>query len=202
MKNKRYFTLVELLAVMALIAVLGTIGFGTYSYAKNRAREAATEALLKQIEAGLESFHAKFGYYPASSGNNFSTITLTVDADNSVSVIDFGGLKLTRGTRETDGSLSRKERLKNEQLETFTKTMDMESIKSSLDGSGKLTDAWGGTIYYRAPGVFKKGAYDLVAPGPDGAFGSDKASTPADMTTITIFREAAGERVCDDLFTF
>ena len=41
-------------------------------------------------------------------------------------------------------------------MESFTKAVDMEVLKSNLDSSGVLTDAWGGTIYYRSPGEFKR----------------------------------------------
>ena len=66
MKTFRFrFTLVEVLAVVALVSLLAAIGFGAYSYAMNASRESNTKALLKRIEAGLESCRTKYGYYPA-----------------------------------------------------------------------------------------------------------------------------------------
>ena len=53
MKTLRFrFTLVEVLAVVALVSLLAAIGFGAYSYAMNASRESNTKALLKRIEAG------------------------------------------------------------------------------------------------------------------------------------------------------
>ena len=42
------FTLVEILAVVALIGILTAIGFGAYTYAMNSAKESSTKALIKQ----------------------------------------------------------------------------------------------------------------------------------------------------------
>ena len=202
MKNIRRFTLVELLAVIALIVILSTLGFGVYSYAKGKARESATEALLKQIEAGLESFHTKNGYYPRSLGGGFGTIKFKFAADETVESVDFGSETLTRVASPN----SKSDRMKNAKLEAFTKAVDMEALKNNLDSDGVLTDAWGNKIYYRSPGEFKKGSFDLVSAGPDGLFGYDKTTKkgkekPTGITDVELFREA-DERVCDDIFTF
>jgi Tfp pilus assembly protein PilE len=53
MMKRKNFTLIEILGVCALIAILGIIGFGSYTFAMNKSKESATQALLKQIEAGL-----------------------------------------------------------------------------------------------------------------------------------------------------
>ena len=45
MKRKN-FTLIEILGVCALIAILGIIGFGSYTFAMNKSKESATQALL------------------------------------------------------------------------------------------------------------------------------------------------------------
>jgi len=203
MKSIRRFTLVELLVVMAIIAILSAIGFGVYTYTKSKAQESATEALLGQINAGLKAFNADQKYFP-SSGGEFKTIKFKFNADGTVSEIDFGG---TGGklTYDSSTSLTAKEREKNRLIELFTKAVDMEVIKSHLtppdsDGVRELVDAWGGKIYYRSPGKFNQGSYDLISAGRDGVFGQSKTNTPGD--TRTDYRENAGEKVCDDLFNF
>ena len=196
MKNIRRFTLVELLAVIALIAILSTLGFGVYSYAKGKARESATEALLKQIDAGLEALHLN-SHYPPSDDKKFSAIRIEFEDDGTLKSINFGGETLTRVASPN----SKSDRMKNARLEAFAKAVDMEVIKNNRDGDYYITDAWGSRIYYRSPGEFKKGSYDLVSAGADGAFGKNNADKPAG-NDLTIFREVAGEHVCDDIFTF
>ena len=205
MKNIRRFTLVELLAVIALIVILSTLGFGVYSYAKGKARESATEALLKQIEAGLESFHTKNGYYPKSAASGFSVITFTVGSDNRVTGVNFGDAA-TKLTYESSAS-NRKARMENEKIESFTKALDLEVIKKHLNSSGVLEDAWGEKIYYRSPGTFKSGSYDLISAGPDGEFSrenKDASGAPEVLNSLTLgdFRQDDGTRLCDDIFNF
>ena len=196
MKNIRRFTLVELLVVMALIAILSGFGFGVYSYSKTKAKQSSTEALLKQIDAGLSALKSN-GQYPASTGTGFNVIKFEVnDTDGTVSKIDFGGETLAKQTGN-----DRVSRLKNERMEAFIKAVDMEVIKNQLNAGNELVDAWGNPIYYRSPGQFNKGGYDLVSAGPDGVFGKNGAAAPAG-TDVTIFRETTGGHLCDDVFTF
>ena len=210
MKRFHRFTLVEILAVMALIAILSSLGFGVYSYAKGKAQESATEALMKQIEAGLGSFYAKHHYYP-SSGGVFHEIKFTFgNADGTLSEIDFGDAS-TKLTYIASAS-SKADRAKNELFESFAKAVDIETIKNNLGNvtrdtngkitSGELVDTWGAKIYYRSPGTFKPGSYDLLSAGPDGVFGSDNAADPTAITDLKKFRNDAGEKVCDDVFNF
>ena len=205
MKKIHRFTLVELLAVMAIIAILSGIGFGAYTFANTRAKESATESLLKQIEAGLESFHTKNGYYPKSGANGFSEIAFTVDSSNRVTGVDFGDAA-TKLTYDSSAS-TRKTRMENEKFESFAKALDLEVIKKHLNASGVLEDAWGVAIYYRSPGTFTKGGFDLVSAGPDGEFSKenkDASSAPSVLNGLSLgdFRQDDGTRLCDDIFNF
>lgn len=194
MKLIRFFTLVEVLAAMAIIVILSLIGYGSYSYATNAAKTARSEAFLKQLEAGLESFYAKHNYYPASADGKFNAVKITLGADKTVSKIDFGG----EPKLEDDAG----DPVKKELFNSFAKAVDLESLKQNCDPEGSLTDAWGGVIYYRAPGAFKTGSFDLVSAGPDGKFSADNADTPVDVTDVLKYRSIEGEHLCDDLFNF
>ena len=196
MKKQHRFTLVELLAVVAIIAILSAIGFGSYSYAMGKAKESSTRALLKQLEAGLESFNTKHGHYPPS-GVGFNTMTITI-ANGVINSINFGGMTLTY----TASPANRADRLHNEMLGTFTKATDVEVLKKHLNASGEIEDAWGGKIYYCAPGTFNIAKFDLISAGPDGKFSSGNAAAPTGVSDRTKYRTAAGEAVCDDIFNF
>ena len=189
--KKRNFTLVELLAVTALIVILAGIGFAAFSYASNRGKEAATKSLIARIGAGLESVKTKHGAFPGSSGGAYGDIVVTVnDTTGLVTGITFGKTGGTGGT-----ALSAK------QLKTFLTVCDGESLKKNLDGSGNVTDAWGGKIKYCCPGKINTAKFDLAAPGPDEGFG--KGSTPAATPPDTLSGYKEGEEwACDDIANF
>lgn len=192
MKTLRFrFTLVEVLAVVALVSLLAAIGFGAYSYAMNASRESNTKALLKRIEAGLESCRTKFGYYPASQ--NFRRILIQLDTSTKlVSDIQFDVSSSETGMSGTS--------LSDEMRKEFLRVIEEESLKKGQTGDFVLEDSWGGAIYYRYPGQINRGGFDLIAPGADGRFGSGNATTPP--TARTSYYSTDNEKICDDITNF
>lgn len=192
MKTLRFrFTLVEVLAVVALVSLLAAIGFGAYSYAMNASRESNTKALLKRIEAGLESCRTKFGYYPASQ--SFRRILIQLDTSTKlVSDIQFDVSSSETGMSGTS--------LSDEMRKEFLRVVEEESLKKGKTGDFVLEDSWGGAIYYRYPGQINRGGFDLIAPGADGRFGSGNATTPP--TARTSYYSTDNEKVCDDITNF
>lgn len=192
MKTLRFrFTLVEVLAVVALVSLLAAIGFGAYSYAMNASRESNTKALLKRIEAGLESCRTKYGYYPASQ--NFQMIMIRLDTStNLVSDVQFD---VSNSSSSTSGTS-----LSDEMRKEFLRVVEEESLKKGQTGDFVLEDSWGGAIYYRYPGQINRGGFDLIAPGADGRFGSGNATTPP--TARTSYYSTDNEKVCDDITNF
>lgn len=192
MKTLRFrFTLVEVLAVVALVSLLAAIGFGAYSYAMNASRESNTKALLKRIEAGLESCRTKYGYYPASQ--NFQMIMIRLDTStNLVSDVQFD---VSNSSSSTSGTS-----LSDEMRKEFLRVVEEESLKKGQTGDFVLEDSWGGAIYYRYPGQINNGGFDLIAPGADGRFGSGNATTPP--TARTSYYSTDNEKVCDDITNF
>ena len=58
------FTLIELLVVIAIMGILAALIFPAVSGIKTRAARAKAQAELKQVEAAIESYKAKYGHYP------------------------------------------------------------------------------------------------------------------------------------------
>lgn len=192
MKTLRFrFTLVEVLAVVALVSLLAAIGFGAYSYAMNASRESNTKALLKRIEAGLESCRTKYGYYPASQ--NFRWILIQLDTSTKL----VSGIQFDVSSSETGMSGTS---LSDEMREEFLRVIEEESLKKGKTGDFVLEDSWGGAIYYRYPGQINRGGFDLIAPGADGRFGSSNETTPPPARTS--YYSTDNEKVCDDITNF
>lgn len=69
-KGQRAFTLVELLIVIAIIAVLSALIVSYLGKSRNKARVAAELSNLKQIGAGLITFESDTGRFPYSQEDN------------------------------------------------------------------------------------------------------------------------------------
>jgi prepilin-type N-terminal cleavage/methylation domain-containing protein len=65
-KSKKGFTLIELMVVMAIIAVLATLIIGAIQVARNTAKETANRSNAKAIQAGMEAWFSRSRSYPAN----------------------------------------------------------------------------------------------------------------------------------------
>lgn len=66
------FTLVELLVVMAIIAILVTVVVGGFRSSQMRGRDAGRKSDLKQIANALELFFLDYGKYPPAAGTQIA----------------------------------------------------------------------------------------------------------------------------------
>jgi prepilin-type N-terminal cleavage/methylation domain-containing protein len=78
------FTLVELLTVMAIIALLIGLMVPALGHVKNTAKVVQQKAQLKSIESALEAFSATYGDYPPSAETSQSTPGWSSTTANSV----------------------------------------------------------------------------------------------------------------------
>lgn len=63
------FTMVEVLTVIAIIAILVGLLVPSVNYVQYQSKKTSTQADLQRISKGLESFHSTFGNYPPSTLN-------------------------------------------------------------------------------------------------------------------------------------
>lgn len=64
----RGFTIVELMVVVAVIAILLTLAFSAIRGALADAREKRAEALCRTVQSGLEAYHAQYDEWPGRLG--------------------------------------------------------------------------------------------------------------------------------------
>jgi general secretion pathway protein G len=61
---KQGFTLLELLVVMAIIAILAGLGAKGYSLARRQAKEGQAKADIEKLRTALNEYRVEFGRYP------------------------------------------------------------------------------------------------------------------------------------------
>lgn len=155
--KKSCFTLVEVVMVVALIAVLTGIAIGGYSYAMGSAKESATRSIIKQLELALENGKTKHGFYPSGSGMS-----------NRIQLTDSNGAEITDATLATAWG-----GLPPTYIKDFRKTLDFESLREYINGDGVVCDAWGNPLVYTAPDATNRKPFTILSWGPDGESGGD-----------------------------
>ena len=69
LKLNKGFTLIELMVVIAIIAILATAGMASYRLISARSRDARRKTDLEQIRGALELYKANNGAYPDQVAN-------------------------------------------------------------------------------------------------------------------------------------
>ncbi len=104
--RNRGFTLVEIVIVVAIIAVLATIVLMAVNQARAKSRDGARVSDLKQIELALALYREQSGSYPAQLSSLSPTFLPVVPTDPRTKAsysynVDGGGLFLVTATLET-----------------------------------------------------------------------------------------------------
>jgi prepilin-type N-terminal cleavage/methylation domain-containing protein len=73
--RERGFSFIEILVVMAIIAVLVGLGVGVYMIAVKKAPEVRTDALLAKVRTNIDAWRGRFKTYPPSDLNRLPMVT-------------------------------------------------------------------------------------------------------------------------------
>ena len=152
--QRQFFTLLELLSVIGIIAIVAGIVLGGMSYAGRRADQAKTISLMTQLEMALDAFKQDRGYYPpvaTAAAVEFLTVgsELTIQLGGATARYAFVHSSTQRPYLE---------------IGTVTAT------------ATPYVDAWGNAFQYCCPGTNNTSSYDLWSLGADGAPGDKKVS--------------------------
>lgn len=157
--KKKFFSLIELLTVMAVIAVLLGITIGIFSLVRDKMNNSKTRAIIKQLDIAMQSYKLDQGYYFSQSTGFFSK------ADTNYSNTYF------------------KLNYNNSKDTAFIKCFEYQSLvgsKNILTQPGTtneyVVDAWGNPVLYRYPGIFNPQMFDIGSLGRDGLYGSGSAT--------------------------
>lgn len=150
--KKNPFTLIEIMAVIGIIAVLAGLTVGVSSIVMDRAAEAKTKSAIKMLEMALMRYKEKEGYYPImNTSPNQGMFVTKIDKSDPA------------------------------QDDPIWKFLDEKFLKQNTlpisEGSNRVyvIDGYGNPLVYRCPGYFNKGKFDLGSVGKDKRFGSNES---------------------------
>lgn len=147
----RFFTLVELLATIGIIAIVAGIVLGGMNFAARRADEAKTLAIMAEFEMALDAFKHDNGYFPPCP--TASGIQYKLDGSSKV--------KIVLGSSEYEYLFE------NAQGRAY---MELGQITTSPKN---FVDAWGNALQYQCPGTNNPQSYDLRSMGPKTSDSAD-----------------------------
>lgn len=149
------FTLIEILAVLSLMAILVVVVVGAGQLAKDKATKGRAESAIKRVQMGLEDFRAEFGEYP-----------VTDETYEMVNIVYAEAIEFPEN----------EERI-------FVEFQEGELVENPDDARNinLWRDPWGTEYLYLHPDhkdvdeddVHNPDSYDLSSAGPDRKHGTD-----------------------------
>ena len=151
MKSSKYrhgVTLVEILVVVAIIALLASMVIGIASRIDNQSKERCLESTFALLESALQEYHEYTGKFPEQPEKNFTNVLVH-------SEYLYNELSLIPESRKILGKITNS-LLKNEY--------------GAAETPAEIYDPWGMALDYRyVPG---DNFPELVSTGPDKIFGT------------------------------
>ena len=176
------FTLLEILTVIAIIAVLASLTFGGMSYYGDKMKYSRTEVLIASIERALEDYKSDNGFYPQNVGATSFT--------EQVYVALYGDGALTRNAATGVVTITTAPNgTPNNTTYLATLNPTFKGKQSNVESSSPycIVDAWGERLRYRHNKLAAQMAnpsndFDLISLGPNGNgdFDSTSESDKAD----------------------
>ncbi|MDD5699482.1 MAG: type II secretion system protein [Victivallaceae bacterium] len=152
------YSMVEMLVVLAIVAILIGIGAGGYQAGRRWLATVRTEALLAKLRLAIQAYKNDKGYYPMPYGGSAVNFKLDTNAND----FDSGS--------HSDSWLQPRNNL-NYFLDYGKIQADQsEKIHSGGCNYYYVKDGWNCVIKYLCPGTVNTASFDLYSAGPDRRF--------------------------------
>jgi len=167
------FTLLELLTVVAIIALLTGVVIGVGRRASDSGKVARAKAELAVISSALESYKRQYGDYPQAGALNFALPQVPL-AESHANVRLYNALTGHLGPKMLQLEPRGRAFIELARFSTEMADTGMAITLASKPERNALLDPWGNryVYYYRsstAPEVWRNPTYVLYSVGPDGA---------------------------------
>jgi prepilin-type N-terminal cleavage/methylation domain-containing protein len=185
MRPFRGFTLIEVLVVVAVIAILASLLFPIMGYAQRRSAETRARTFLAGVAGAIDMYAQDRGRFPACPGGWASGSTTWADACGSMLYVELVSVQKDRG-RSGAERLPRPGYLRDTILPgNLAAPLGTDAQLADAAYANRLIDQWGNSLLYYAapypaggPAPFAGSAtqYELWSMGPDGAFADLRAN--------------------------
>lgn len=101
LENQRGFTLIELMIVVAIIAILAGILIPNFTHARAQAQTAACEANLREIATAMELYYADNQVYPTGTATKIGAATIAANGVTYLNTVPQDPSATTTGAQYT-----------------------------------------------------------------------------------------------------
>lgn len=144
MKAKNGFTLVEILVVVAIIAVLVGIVGGNFIGSRLRARDSERKNSISQVAKALELYVGDYNFYPPSVGGQIDGIAwgnVWIDDENTIYM-----KQLPSDSREPQIQYYYEVDTDLRKFRVYTRLENANDIDTDLDGDGQPGNEYDGSV--------------------------------------------------------
>jgi prepilin-type N-terminal cleavage/methylation domain-containing protein len=168
-KNKRAFTLIELLTVIAIIAILAGILIPTVGLVRKKTSIATSKATISQYLSAIHAFKSEYGYFPFSQSLDAKgQISLDTVANSEKFYQTLSARSLTDSNQSVAGEGNRR----RIQFYTFSDLELSDGLENDSVAANMIVDSFGNNKIYFVFDHDGDGA--LTVPNPDGASNTTK----------------------------
>lgn len=196
-KNKSGITLIELIVVVAIIAMMAAAVYVVRAPAEKKGSIELTQSTIELLCAALEQYHSFYGKFPFDADENYNKDDLETDIGSTITIA---------GTDDYEPNYSSSEAL----YYFLDKVPDAKKIIDSINGKSltnkgkrggkysvivngtgypliRIVDAWGNALRYTCFYDTNKKRWDnfplITSAGPDGNFGDTDSKYKKDNIT-------------------
>ena len=165
MRDRRGFTLVEMIIVIAIVLILASLMVGVINVVMSNAEYRKTEAIVKMLDDGCKTYQQEYGIYPPND-----------KGDSRCLHVYLGSERVKR--LDQDSGLKRK----LPPIIEF-RTDHLDDSKTPPDAKLNplpIIDAWGQKIQYKNPGTWNNRRVDIWSSGKNGKDELDPAGKDFD----------------------
>jgi prepilin-type N-terminal cleavage/methylation domain-containing protein len=170
-KPSAAFTLVELLAVIAIIVILAGIVVGGLSHVRDKQAREKAKIQVSMLERAIDEYKLDMGAFPGT-GVNFGGLASSEDGDSSqvlYTALFYDGYEFSESPNRDDWKKASSIYVTElDPRSSQAGWLEIVAADSTPPANLKLKDPWGANYRYRVGDAAQNPDFDLWSMGKDG----------------------------------